>query len=80
MAAGQAVAQSPVSPGGTGLPAQLPVLFLAYSSDSKTTPPTCGEAALHFSPLGYHSEEGTSALEESLGQVQREGLGEWKVL
>lgn len=57
---------------------QLPVLFLTYSSGSKTTPPTCGEAALHFSPLGYHSKEEISAWEESFGQVQSEGLGNGK--
>lgn len=59
---------------------QLPVLFLAYSSDLKTTPPLAVSAALHFSPLGYHSGVEISAWEESFGQVQKKGLGEWKVL
>ena len=42
--------------------------------------PLVVNTALHFSPLGYHSVEETSVLEESFGQVQREKLEGWKVL
>lgn len=41
---------------------------------SKQLHPLAPEAALRFSPLGYHAKEETSAQEEGFGQVQREGL------
>ena len=50
---GKALAQSGATPGGPGPPAsQLPVLFLAYSSVSKTTPPAGGERGPAFFTFG----------------------------
>jgi hypothetical protein len=39
----------------------LPVLFPTYSSGSKQLHPLAVEAALHFSPLGYHTKQEISA-------------------
>lgn len=64
--------------GAAGLGCQY---FSSLTHQTQKQPhPLVVNAALHFSPLGYHSGEGISAWEESFGQVQREGLGEWKVL
>lgn len=65
---GKALAQSGATPGGPGpLASQLPVLFLAYSPVSKTTPPAGGERGAAFFTLGYNSVEEISAWEETFG-------------
>lgn len=78
---GQARAAGREVPGSTGAASLNCQYFSSLTHQTQKQPhPLAVNAAMHFSPLGYHSEEEIPAWEESFGQVQREGLGEWKVL
>lgn len=78
LGSGQSWAIIPGGSGATGVSSQY--FSRITHPASKQLHPLASEAALHFSPLGYHAKEEISAQEEGFGQVQREGFGEWKVL